>query len=380
MEEKYYWLGFSLFPGVGPTKFAKLLQAFGSAKQAWEATPDNLKIILGEALTNQFILFRQKTSLQQQTENLVQKNVQIITLQDMEYPELLKQKNNPPFLFYVKGTLENVHAQKIIAVVGTRNVTPYGKEVTQTLTMQLVRQGFIIVSGLALGVDAIAHTTTVHHQGKTIAVLGCGVDCCTPETNQSIYDAILDSGGTIVSTFPPGTQAAKGSFPARNAIIAGLSQGVLVTEGTEDSGALITAQRAKELQRPVFSVPGPITSQYSKGANILLQQGAIAVTNVGDIIKKLGFENNIKRHAEFISASSESAEGSGRSRNEFGMTKKIPLIGLAKREETIITSDFQEIQLPKSSKALQLIMRIRDEAHRFAITYHRKLRSKKAYT
>jgi DNA processing protein len=293
MEEKSYWLGFSLFPGVGPTKFAKLLQTFLSAKDAWEANPADLKSILGEVLTNEFILFRQKISLQENAEKLIQKKIQIITLDDKAYPELLKKKHNPPFLLYVKGNIENLHAQKIIGVVGTRNVTAYGKEVTQTLTTQLVQQGFVVVSGLALGVDATAHATTVQHQGKTIAVLGCGVDCCTPQTNQSIYDAILDSGGTIVSTFPPGAQASKGSFPARNAIIAGVSQGVLVTEGTEDSGALITAQRAKELHRPVFSVPGPITSHYSKGANILLQQGAIAVTNVGDIMKHLGYNSVI---------------------------------------------------------------------------------------
>ena len=288
MEEKLYWLGFSVFPGVGSKKFSLLLQTFDSAKKAWEANSDNLENVLGESLTTQFLLFRKTFDLETYAEKIADKKIQFVTLLDKEYPILLKQQQ-PPFLLYVKGNLSLLNSEKTIAVVGTRNITPYGKEVTQTLTSELVQNNFVIVSGLAFGVDAIAHETTVRQGGKTIAVLGCGVDCCTPLTNQYIYNHILDSGGTIVATFPPGAGASRGSFPARNSTIAGLSLGVLVTEGTHDSGALITAQRAKEYGRPVFAVPGPITSQLSKGANYLLQNGAVAVTNAGDIIKRLGY-------------------------------------------------------------------------------------------
>jgi len=290
MNKKLYWLGFSVFPGVGAKKFGMLVKKFESAEHAWKADKEDLENVLGDILVEKFLLFRKNFDLEQYSENLVKKNIRIITLLDEEYPSLLKNLSlyDPPFLLYCKGDLSLLSSQQIIAVVGTRKITRYGQEVTKLLTSQLVQNNFTIVSGLALGVDATAHMTTIENNGKTIAVLGCGVDCCTPASNQYAYDAILDSGGAIISAFPPGMQATKGSFPARNAVIAGMSQGVLVTEGAEDSGALITAQRAKEFGRPIFAVPGPITSSYSKGVNRLLGNGAVAVTRAKDILKVLG--------------------------------------------------------------------------------------------
>ncbi len=290
MEEKYYWLGFSYFSGVGPKRFKLLLSEFKSAKNAWNANKEDLAFVIGELYADNFIQFKKNFSFQKETELLKRKKIEFITLQEKEYPQLLKKNQNSPFLLYVMGNISILNRSKTIAVVGTRKITQYGKDITRMLTQGLVENGFVIVSGLAFGVDANAHLTTLENNGETIAVLGCGVDCCAPVNNQYIYDQILDRGGTIVSSFRPGEKATKGSFPARNAIIAGLSLGVLVTEGAADSGSLITARDAQKLERPIFAVPGPITSSLSKGSNSLLQKGAIAVISADDILKSLNIQ------------------------------------------------------------------------------------------
>lgn len=285
--DKYY-LGFSVFEGIGPVRFRKLLNTFQTAKNAWEAEEDKLNSVLGKNLAASFIRFRISFSINNYESLLAKKNIQYVTFDDKNYPELLKQAANPPFLLYVKGDISLLNSKKIIAIVGTRKISFYGEKVTGQFAEDLVSQGFVIVSGLAFGVDAKAHLSTIENGGKTIAVLGCGVDCCTPSSNQQVYNRILETSGAIVSSFPPGKGASKGSFPARNAIIAGISLGVLVTEGTEDSGALITANDALMLNRPVFAVPGPITSGLSKGPNFLLKKGAVVAVNSTDILDRLG--------------------------------------------------------------------------------------------
>jgi DNA processing protein len=175
----------------------------------------------------------------------------------------------------------------VVAIVGTRKITAYGRQVTEMFTQELVDAGCIIVSGLALGVDAVAHKATLDAGGKTIAVLGCGVDCCYPSTNSRLYDEIIEKGGAIVSEYGLGVPPNQGSFPSRNRIIAGLSQGVLVTEGAVDSGSLITANDAFDNNRPVFAVPGPITSTLSKGPYELIQKGGMLVTSGREVLETL---------------------------------------------------------------------------------------------
>ncbi len=293
MEDAYY-LGFSLFPGIGPILFARLLKKFGDAKSAWHGSEHAVEEVLKQKLTKDFLAFRESIDLVKERKKLVQNNITLLTLANKKYPTVLRQTPHPPFLLYVKGNSDILSYPKTIGMVGTRKITDYGRRVTEMCTESLVAEQFIIVSGLAFGVDASAHLATVKNNGKTIAVLGCGVDCCTPQTNQYVYDAIIKSGGAIVSTFPPGQSATPGSFPARNAIIAGLSLAVVVTEGAADSGALITANYAKKFHRPVFAVPGPITSSLSAGANNLLKDGAIAVTKAHDILDTLGIMGHQK--------------------------------------------------------------------------------------
>ena len=297
MEEKLYWLGFSLFSGIGPVTFGKLLAKFGSAKTAWSQPAQDLEPILGK-LTEKFVNFKSSFPFDAYQKELKRKEVWFLTLLDKEYPQLLKQTKKPPFVLFGKGSTPVV-TSSTIAVVGTRKITEYGREITQVFTTELVRSGFTIVSGLALGVDATAHITTLENNGKTIAVLGCGVDCCTPSENQFLYDEILQNGGVIVSEFPLRHPPTMGSFPARNRIIAGLSLGVLVTEGAEDSGSLITAEYALSESRMVFAIPGPITSDLSRGPLTLIRKGAKLVTSAEDIIKNfqfsiLNFKSNSK--------------------------------------------------------------------------------------
>jgi len=305
MEERNYWLGFSVFSGIGPMKFKTLLTRFGSAKNAWEASKSDLEKVIGERLAEKFDEFRHKFSIKDYINQLEKKDVSFIILTDKEYPKLLKKIRNPPFVLYIKGNKEILLRQltdqddnvRAIAVVGTRRTTQYGREVTKMFSEALVDAGFTIVSGLAMGIDAISHMTALENKGsprgeagKTIAVLGCGVDCCNPAENLRLYNDIIQKGSIILSELPLGHPPTKGSFPSRNRIIAGLSNGVLVTEGAEDSGSLITADYAIKFGRKVFAVPGPITSSMSKGPYKLISKGAKLVTSASDILKELKFE------------------------------------------------------------------------------------------
>ncbi len=290
MDDRLYWLGFSAFPGIGPARFQKLLAAFGQAQSAWKADVSELKKSgVGEILAHKLVEFRENFSTDEYLQKLNNAKVKFLTLRDPEYPAPLSRIKNPPFVLYVKGDFDFHHAenQKTIAFVGSRKITSYGTQVTELLVGDLAEAGCVIVSGLAIGVDSVAHRKTIQSGGKTIAVLGSGVDCCYPAQNISLYRKILETGGAIVSEYPLGQEPTKGSFPSRNRIIAGLSIGVVVTEGAADSGALITAEDAFLNKRKVFAIPGPITSNYSKGPNALLARGAIPVTQSGDILQAL---------------------------------------------------------------------------------------------
>ena len=297
MSEKSYWLAFSVFPGIGPAKFFKLLNHFGSAENAWTASVNELKASkIGGTLPEQLDNFRKSFSISEYEEQLHHAKVSYVTSFEKSYPSLLAASKNPPIALYIKGDLDlsSSFMERTFAIVGTRKLTSYGRQVTEHLTGQLVNAGFVIVSGLAMGVDAVAHKTTVASGGKTIAVLGCGVDCCNPAVNRPLYNSILESGGVVVSEYPLSAEPTKGSFPSRNRIIAGLSLGVMVTEGAEDSGSLITARNARELGRKVFAVPGPITSHLSRGSNALIRQGAKMVSDIDDILGELSLNKKMR--------------------------------------------------------------------------------------
>src|SRR3989338_7188841 len=318
MDERNYWLGFSVFSGIGPFKFKKILEDFGTAKKAWDSSDIKIKKNLGESLGIKFVDFRSQFSIENYLKSLKKENVLFLTFEDKHYPNLLSKLKNPPFVLYGRGIpFEKWNEEEInrtIAVVGTRKTTQYGREVTRILASQLSQAGFTIVSGLAIGVDAISHKTALENGNKTIAVLGCGVDCCNPSENLSLYKRIIEEGGAVISELPLSHPPTKGSFPARNRIIAGLSLGVLVTEGGEDSGSLITADYAFANNRKVFAVPGPITSSLSKGPFSLIQKGAKLVTSAEDILNELKITNsksqapNKSQNAKFKTETKEEEE------------------------------------------------------------------------
>lgn len=214
-----------------------------------------------------------------------------ITPENAEFPGLLKNIPSSPKKLYVRGTLPPL-GMPLIAVVGTRDCTPYGQFVTEEITRHLAEQGVGIVSGLALGIDGIAHRTALEVKGYTIAVLGTGIDTPTisPPAHQHLAEQILVAGGAIVSEYTPKEKATSYSFQARNRIIAGLSHGTLVTEAPQKSGSLITAKHAMDDNRDLFVVPHPITNEQGVGNNNYLKLGAIPVTSYVDILKHLGLE------------------------------------------------------------------------------------------
>ncbi len=296
MDERLYWLGFAVFPGIGPVRFQKLLDRFGTAASAWNASIVDLKKAgLGDITAERLDEFRRKFSVTDYFQKLQNSSANFFTLRDADYPKLLLQIKNSPIVLFVKGdfSFNAEENKKTVAVVGTRRITTYGSQVTELIVRDLVEAGCVIVSGLAMGVDSRAHGVTIENNGKTIAVLGSGVDNCTPKENSFLYEKILETGGAIVSEFPLGQEPQKGSFPSRNRIIAGLSVGVVVTEGAADSGALITAEDAFSNNRKVFAVPGPITSDLSKGPNSLIAKGAIPVSKAADILQALGFSKSV---------------------------------------------------------------------------------------
>ena len=297
MIERHAYIGFSVFEGIGPLKFNRMLHVFGSASASWNASEEQLKKAGLDMVGKKLVNFRQTFDPISYEKEILEKEIKIVTRIDTGFPEPLKQIPDPPIVLFVKGDLNTRFPELMvfnsgnlaptIGVVGTRKPTSYGKEVTQKLTRELVAYGFTIVSGMARGVDGIAHRTALELGGKTIAVLGCGVDIIYPPEHKDLYGNILEKGNAIISEVPPGHTVLKGLFPARNRIISGLSLGVIITEGAEDSGSLITARLATEQGKEVFAVPGPITSYLSVGPAKLIKQGAKIVTRVEDVLEEL---------------------------------------------------------------------------------------------
>ncbi len=292
LEEKKYWIAFNVFWEIGPIKFRLLYDFFGSAKKAFTASGEDLiKTGLNKKLVESFLAFRKTFDVNSYNLRLRNLRVETICLEEDNYPKTLKEISDPPFLIYVKSENKDqiweIFKKRAIAVVGTRKVTDYGKQVTEKITKGLVENNFVIISGLARGVDKIAHETTINSKGLTVAVLGCGLDVVYPPEHTDLEKKIIKNGGLIISEFPLGTQPNPGNFPVRNRIISGLSLGVVVTEAAEKSGSLITASCAAEQGREVFAVPGPITSPLSSGNSELLKKGAKLVTKVEDILEEL---------------------------------------------------------------------------------------------
>jgi DNA processing protein len=286
MDDKRFWIGFTLVKGIGAVRFQRLLDRFGNAESAWNATPAELaEAGLGLKMIERLAAVREKADLSHLWEQIQSKGIQVLTWTDENYPQRLKEIEQPPPVLYLRGELlpEDTWA---VAIVGTRRVTPYGRQVTEEIASFLAANGVTVVSGLARGVDAIAHSAALKAGGRTLAVLGSGVDRIYPPENRTLAQQMIEHGA-LLSDYAPGTPPESSNFPPRNRIISGLSMAVVVVEAGETSGALITAEFAAEQGREVFAVPGNILAPQSKGTNKLIQQGALPLLSANDILQDL---------------------------------------------------------------------------------------------
>ncbi len=277
------WVALNAVKGLGPVRIKQLLELFESPEEAFRQSKAHLTETCG--LPRNVADAMHEPGLFEEAERQVRKadeeNFTILTLADTRYPALLREIFAPPPVIYCRGSLD-VFAMHAVAVVGTRKPTLYGQNAAKIIVEGLARQGFAIISGLALGIDACAHQTCLDNGGKTVAVLGCGVDQLMPMTNRRLGEKILEQGA-VISEFPIGTPPEPYNFPRRNRIISGLASGVAVIEAGKKSGALITAHYAVQQGREVFAVPGSIFSERSEGTFSLIASGATPIKNARDV-------------------------------------------------------------------------------------------------
>lgn len=283
-----YWVAFNKVAGIGPARLTALLGVCGSIEAAWKASIQQLQAAnLDKRSQENLLLARRQLDLAAEWQRVERAGAHVLTWDDEAYPANLRETDAPPPVLYVRGEIrpEDLLA---VAIVGTRRASAYGREVAHMAATELAHNNVAVISGLALGVDTVAHRAALDAGGRTIAVLGSGVDQVYPAQNRELADAIM-ANGAIVSEYPIGTRPEANNFPPRNRIISGLSRGVVIVEASQRSGALITAQFAAEQSREVFAVPGSILHPGSAGCNELIRQGATPFLSVNDVLDQLNF-------------------------------------------------------------------------------------------
>ena len=283
-RERACWVAFNRVPGIGVARFRLLLERFGSLAAAWQAPPRDLaQAGLDRRALDALLAARPQLRPERELERVGRLRAKVVTWHDAAYPPLLAAIPDPPPVLYVRGRLA---ADQALAIVGTRRATLYGRDAAERLAADLASAGLTIVSGLAKGIDTHAHRGALKGGGRTIAVLGHGIDTCYPPENRRLAAEIAERGA-LVTDYAVGTGPLGENFPPRNRIISGLAAGVLVVEAGETSGALITSRYAAEQGRDVFAVPGPITAHASRGCHRLIQDGAKLVTSAEDVLAEL---------------------------------------------------------------------------------------------
>jgi len=285
-DQLKYWVGFSEISGIGRVRISQLKEYFGSLQDAWKAPEGKLKQAgLDSRTMDTLLLLRPRISLDAEMEKLERYKVKVLIHEDPSYPARLREIYDYPPVLYVRGNIPP-QDEPSLAVVGTRRPTIYGRQVAEEIVTDLVQSKITIVSGLARGIDSVAHRAALDAGGETIAVFASGLDIVYPAENTKLAQAIMEHGA-LISEYPLGVKPKAENFPLRNRIMSGLSLGVLVVEAGERSGALITAFQALEQNREVFAIPGSILSPASKGTNHLIQEGAKLVRNCADILGEL---------------------------------------------------------------------------------------------
>ncbi len=295
MNEKAFWIAFNQVPGIGPARLAALIDVCGSVEAAWKAPIQRLKEAgLDRRSLESLLATRRSLDLDAAWQRVVQSGARVYTWNDDDYPENLRQVPLSPPVIFVQGEL--VEEDRLaVALVGTRQASAYGREVARGLASELAHNGVTVVSGLALGIDATAHEAAIEAGGRTLAVLGSGVDQIYPAKNRKMALALIQQGA-LISEYSLGTRPEASNFPPRNRIISGLSLAVVVIEAGQRSGALITAKFAAEQGRDVFAVPGSILQPSSAGCNALIQDGALPLLSINDLLEQLHLERAAVQH------------------------------------------------------------------------------------
>ena len=286
-EEISYWLALSLTPGIGSVLFKRLLDRFKTPKAVFDAGADELSGVegLGEKVIREIKRGPFEKEVEKELHLLHGAGATIVTFNDDHYPKRLKEIYDPPPLLYIRGELRK-EDELAVAIVGSRKTSSYGRWITEKVSREIASQGVTIVSGMARGIDSVAHQGAILGGGRTIAVLGCGVDLIYPPENRSLYGEIVDHGA-VLSEFPMGSRPEAVHFPRRNRIISGLSLGVVVVQASGKSGSLITAGYALEQGRDVYAMPGNVGAEGSRGTNQLIKQGAKLVESSEDILEEI---------------------------------------------------------------------------------------------
>ena len=286
MNKEIYWLWLTRIPYLGGDKLKNLLLKFNNLENLWKIKSiEELKNIkgIGNRTAENILNKKFKENLNLYQDYIHKNQIKLISISSKKYPKKLKQIYNKPIALYVKGN-EKILNDYSIAIIGCRAYSTYGKEIAIRISQDLAKEKITTVSGLAIGIDAFAHYGTICGKGKTIAVIGSGLDRIYPKQNTALAVKIIEEGGAIVTEYPPGTPAYKSNFPARNRIISGLSNGVLVIEAKKQSGTMITVDFALEQGKEIYAVPGNVNSGNAQGTNELIKEGAKMVTNAQDIL------------------------------------------------------------------------------------------------
>jgi DNA processing protein len=285
-DDAAFWLGFAGVRHIGPVRIERLLAAFGSLRQAWAASRGELATVLEARPLSALMSARAAIDPESELEQLRTRRIEVVHPGHHRYPNLLAEISGRPSILFVRGQLAPAD-ENAVAIVGTRRTTPYGRQAAEQVASEIAQAGVTVVSGLARGIDTTAHRAALAAGGRTIAVLGSGVDVIYPAENRNLADQIIESGA-IISEFVPGTKPEAQNFPARNRIVSGMALGTVIIEAPTRSGALITASFAADQGREVFVLPGNIFSPASEGTNALLRDGARIVRNGSDVLEDLG--------------------------------------------------------------------------------------------
>lgn len=286
MVDYQYWLGLTQIHHLGTVRLRQLIAFFGSPEAVWKASDSQLRDCgLAMSVAEQFITQRRTLNLEAELDRVLMNGARLISIDDAAYPKPLLELADAPLLLYIKGDWLPTD-ERALAIVGTRKATQYGRDAAFSIARQVAEQHVTIISGLAQGIDSAAHHGALAANGRTIAVLGTGIDQIYPPENQNLAQQIIRNGA-IITELPIGTPPSGRNFPRRNRLISGLSQGVLIAEAPEKSGALITADAALEQGKEVFAVPSNIFNPMGRGCNRLIQEGAQLVMRISDVLNGL---------------------------------------------------------------------------------------------